>query len=202
MELELNSFPLLKELSHFAMCKKSCTKTQADIFVLNWFPGHVEWAVARGGLVGEGLVVDVAGRGHDEQVPRAVLHEGQSAVPHLAAGDQEVVLRAEHVPREVVDLDKVGGDEREFRLGSGHPDGLDDEIVGVELRVQNEVLGDGPRAVERQDVAVLESGDGEVVLVDRVGEDGENREWDGGRRQPVECTAFIRTAEVRNLILI
>ena len=157
--------------------------------------------MARGGLVGEGLVVDVAGRGHDEQVPRAVLHEGESAVAHLAAGNQEVILGAEHVPREVVDLDKVGGDEREFRLGSGHPDGLDDEVVGVELRVQYEVLGDGPRAVERQDVAVLESGDGEVVLVDRVGEDGEYREWDGGRRQPVECTAFIRTSEVRNLIL-
>ena len=148
------------------------------------------------------LVVDVSGRGHDEQVPRAVLHEGQRAVADLAAGDEEVVLRAEHVPREVVDLDKVGGDERELRLGAGHPDGLDDEVVGVELRVQDEVFGDGPRAVERQHVAVLESRDCEVVLVDRVGEDGENREWDGGRRQPVECTAFIRTSEVRNLILI
>lgn len=143
--------------------------------------------MARRGFVGEGLVVDVAGRGHNEKVPRAILHEGQRAVAYLAAGDQEVVLRAEHVPREVVDLDKVGGDERELRLGSGHPDSLDDEVVGVELRVKDEVLGDGPRAVERQHVAVLESRDGEVVLVNRVGEDGENREWDWGRGQPVEC---------------
>ena len=67
--------------------------------------------MARGGLFREGLVVDVTGRRHDEQVLCAVLHEGQRAVAHLSAGDQEVVLGAEHVLREVVDLDKVCGDE-------------------------------------------------------------------------------------------
>lgn len=155
--------------------------------------------MSRGRLVGEGLVVDVPGRGHDEEVLGAVLHEGQRAVADLPTGDQEVVLRAEHVPREVVDLDKVGGDERELRLGARHPDGLDDEVVGVELRVQDEVLGDGPRAAERQHVAVLESRDGEVVLVDRVGEDGEDREWDGGRGHPVEILVTLQTHHERCL---
>ena len=42
--------------------------------------------------------------------------EGQGTVPDLAAGHQEVVLRTQHILAQVVDPDKVGGNNRDFRL--------------------------------------------------------------------------------------
>lgn len=128
--------------------------------------GDVEWAVLGRGLVTQRLVVDVSCGRHDEDVLAAVRHEGQGAVMDLARGNQEVVLRAEDILAQVVDLNKVGGDERQLRLGSRHPERLDDKVVGVQLRMQHQVVGDGTRLVEDQDVAVLEASHGQVILID------------------------------------
>ena len=52
-------------------------------------------------------------------------------------------------------LDKVGGDDGELRLGARQPDGLDDEVTGGQLWVEDQVVRHRAGTAERQHVAVL-----------------------------------------------
>ena len=61
------------------------------------------------------LEIDVTRGWHYDDV-FSFFSEGQGTVPDLAAGHQEVVLRTQHILAQVVDPDKVGGNNRDFRL--------------------------------------------------------------------------------------
>ena len=57
-------------------------------------------------------------------------------------------------------LDKVCGDDGELRLGARQPDGLDDEVPGGQLGVEDQVVRHGAGAAERKHVAVLGRAEG------------------------------------------
>jgi hypothetical protein len=63
------------------------------------------------------LPIDVAGRRDEKNKLGAVLAEPESTVTNYATGQQEKVLRTSNVNRQVINLDKIGGDD-------GQPGGI------------------------------------------------------------------------------
>lgn len=68
--------------------------------------GDVERPVLSAGCLFHGLDIDVPSRGHQHQAA-TILGEHECRVSNLAAWQQEVVLRADGICAEVIDLQQV-----------------------------------------------------------------------------------------------
>ena len=87
---------------------------------------------------------------------------------------EKEVLRTQDIFTQIVDFDKVRSDQSQLRLRSRHPNGFDNEIIGIQLRMQNQMLRNAATGIEGQDVTVLQAGNCQVVFVARVGDHGED----------------------------
>lgn len=81
--------------------------------------GDVERSVAGRGGFGQLFVVEIAIRSHDQNgATRLIVWRWgrESAIAHLARGKDEGVDRTDRIDAEIVDLDEIGGEQRQWSL--------------------------------------------------------------------------------------
>ena len=132
----------------------------------------------------QGLPVDVSGRGDEKGEFGAVLAEEERAVAHFAAGQQEIILRTEHIDGQVVDLDEIGRHDGQLGGMPRQPDGFDDEIARFQLRMQGHVILNGSAGRQSHHVTLFQSAHGQHVLVGRVAGHAQHGERHRSRAQP------------------